>query len=455
MTLRLRLTLLYGVVFLIAGAALLGITYGLFAHSINSDQAVALPGPRLRFLAPNAVGLLGQSGVVTINPRVGSVTVDGRPPASGGIPRAVKPTKQQANFFAKIRANGQRQLDLYRRRASTALRMQRSHSLASLETKSGIALGIMALLSILLGWLVAGRALRPLRTMNQRAREITEESLHQRVGVEPRSDELGELAATFDALLERLERAFEAQRRFVANASHELRTPLTLERALVEVALADPDASVSSLRRCCERVLVSSAQQERVIDALLTLARGQAGVESRERVDLAELAAELLAARATDTAALTVEATLDRAVVDGDPALLERMVANLIDNAIAHNVAEDGWIRVQTTVEAGKPVLRVCNSGQIVPPERLEELFEPFRRLEGERTGLDRGLGLGLSIVRAIALAHGAEMDAEARDQGGLEVELRFAPALVRAGATAPVASAADRHLVGRVGASL
>ena len=229
----------------------------------------------------------GRSGAVAFNPKVGSVTLEGRPPASGGNPRAVKPTSQQEKLFAKFRANGQRQLDLYRRRANTALRTQRSQSLASLETKSGIALGIMALLSILLGWLVAGRALRPLRTMNQRAREITEESLHQRVGVEPRSDELGELAATFDALLERLERAFEAQRRFVANASHELRTPLTLERALVEVALADPDASVSSLRRCCERVLVSSAQQERVIDALLTLARGQAGVESREPVDLA------------------------------------------------------------------------------------------------------------------------------------------------------------------------
>ena len=383
MTLRLRLTLLYGAVFLIAGAALLGITYALFAHSINSDQVAVLPGPRLRFLAPNAVGLLGGSGVVAFNPKVGSVTLEGRPPASGGNPRAVKPTSQQAKLFAKFRANGQRQLDLYRRRANTALRTQRSQSLASLETKSGIALGIMALLSILLGWLVAGRALRPLRTMNQRAREITEESLHQRVGVEPRSDELGELAATFDALLERLERAFEAQRRFVANASHELRTPLTLERALVEVALADPDASVSSLRRCCERVLVSSAQQERVIDALLTLARGQAGVESREPVDLAQLAAELLAARAIDTAALTVEATLDRAVVDGDRALLERMVANLIDNAIAHNIAEDGWITVQTAVEAGNA------------------------RSAGRQLWTDRSAGAARRAVRAVSTTRG------------------------------------------------
>jgi signal transduction histidine kinase len=381
--------------------------------------------------------------------------VEGRPTAGGVSSTPGKPTRQQLQFFAKIKANGQKQLDLYRSRANTALRTQRSQSLASLETKSGIALGIMALLSILLGWLVAGRALRPLRTMNQRAREITEESLHQRVGVEPRTDELGELAATFDALLERLERAFDAQRRFVANASHELRTPLTLERALVEVALADPDASVQSLRRCCQRVLVSSAQQERVIDALLTLARGQAGIEYREQVDLADLAAELLAARAFDTAGLSVEAKLEPAIVDGDRALLERMVANLIDNAIAHNLAEHGWIRVQTAIEAGKPVLRVANSGQVVPPDRLDELFEPFRRLDGERIGQDRGLGLGLSIVRAIALAHGAELAAEAPVQGGLEIELAFAAARSDPAGPAAPAAAVDRHQAGRVAASL
>jgi len=360
--------------------------------------------------------------------------------------------KQYANHIRAFAYRANLNLRQLSRTANVRLAAQRSSDKASLLLWSAVALGGMALLSILLGWLVAGRALRPLRTMNQRARAITEESLHQRVGAEQRSDELGELATTFDALLERLERAFDAQRRFVANASHELRTPLTLERALVEVALADPDASVESLRRCCERVLVSSAQQERVIDALLTLARGQAGIESHEQVDLAELAAELLAARAVETAALTVEATLDPAVIDGDRALLERMVANLIDNAIAHNVAADGWVRVQTAVVDGQAVLRVANSGQLVPSEQLQELFEPFRRLEGERIGQDRGLGLGLSIVRAIALAHGAELDAEARDEGGLEIELRFASAVSRPAGEAPAASASDRHLAGRVG---
>jgi signal transduction histidine kinase len=454
MTLRLRLTLLYGVVFLIAGAALLGITYGLFAHSINSDRTLVLPAAKLRLPSPGTA-IRGRFGVVETAGKAGAISIRALQPSNAGTPAAVRATKAQAKLFAQFRASGQKQFNQLRERGNVALRTQRSQSLASLETKSGIALGIMALLSILLGWLVAGRALRPLRTMNQRAREITEESLHQRVGVEPRTDELGELAATFDALLERLERAFGAQRRFVANASHELRTPLTLERALVEVALADPDASVQSLRRCCQRVLVSSAQQERVIDALLTLARGQAGIEYREQVDLADLAAELLAARAFDTAGLSVEAKLEPAVVDGDRALLERMVANLIDNAIAHNLAEDGWIRVQTAVEAGKPVLRVANSGQVVPPDRLEELFEPFRRLDGERIGQDRGLGLGLSIVRAIALAHGAELAAEARVQGGLEIELAFAAARSDPAGPAAPAAAVDRHLAGRVAASL
>jgi signal transduction histidine kinase len=172
-------------------------------------------------------------------------------------------------------------------------------------------------------------------------------------------------------------------------------------------------------------------------------------------VDLADLAAELLAARTFDTAGLSVEAKLEPAVVDGDRALLERMVANLIDNAIAHNLAEDGWIRVQTAVEAGKPVLRVANSGQVVPPDRLEELFEPFRRLDGERIAQDRGLGLGLSIVRAIALAHGAELAAEAPVQGGLEIELAFAAARSDPAGPAAPAAAVDRHLAGRVAASL
>jgi signal transduction histidine kinase len=475
MTLRLRLTLLYGVCFLVAGAGLLAITYALFSHStgggveIKAGPPVALSSqlPAYGFFinaGPGGSGAAHGSGT-SVKTRT-APQVSG-PSATRSVPLPDSATHRPGQLLAEIQHYYAQQVRALNknanfraidvtRRANVRLHAVSTNDKASLLLWSGVALGGMAVLSILLGWLMAGRALRPLRTMNQRAREITEESLHQRLGVEQRSDELGDLAATFDALLERLERAFDAQRRFVANASHELRTPLTLERTLVEVALADPDASVESLRRACQRVLVSGAQQERVIDALLTLARGQAGIDACEQVDMAELAEGLLAARATATAALTVDATLEPAVVDGDCALLERLVANLIDNAIAHNLADGGWITIETRVEAGQPLLRVVNSGPPVPPDRLDELFEPFRRLEGERVGQGRGLGLGLSIVRAIALAHGAELQATARPEGGLELDLRFRATGPGVAGRARAASADDdRQLAGRVGVSL
>jgi signal transduction histidine kinase len=223
-----------------------------------------------------------------------------------------------------------------------------------------------------------------------------------------------------------LQQAFEAQRRFVANASHELRTPLTLERALVEVALADPNPSIDSLRGTCERVLASSRQQEQLIDALLTLARGQAGLERHEEVDLGELACELLSAAAPRLSGprLSVHSELAPAVVSGDRALLERLIGNLIDNAIVHN-REGGEITIETGTAEGVAHLRVANSGARIPPERVAELTEPFRRLDQERTG--PGLGLGLSIVRAIANAHGASLLLEPGAAGGLDARLDFA----------------------------
>ena len=444
MTLRLRLTLLYGACFLVAGAGLLAITYVLFSNSTGGSTVARIRGTPVAVAGGLTAGFINArtggplAGIQARSPATGTrlTTRPGGPPSPPAqLLAAVRRYRQEVQAFAK---HANVSIKAVTRQANFQLAVQRSNDKASLLLWSAVALGGMALLSILLGWLVAGRALRPLRTMNHRAREITEESLHQRIGVEPRFDELGELAATFDQLLERLERAFDAQRRFVANASHELRTPLTLERTLVEVALADPDASVQSLRRCCERVLSSSAQQEQVIDALLTLARGQAGIESREPVDLAELVEDLLAVRTAAAASLTVDAKLEVAVVDGDRALLERLVANLIDNAVTHNVAHDGWIRVRTGVDRGQPSLRISNSGLVVPPDRLEELFEPFRRLEGERIGQNSGLGLGLSIVRAIAVAHGAELEARSRAEGGLDFELRFAPGLSRSAGVVP-----------------
>ena len=419
-----RLTLVYGAVFIVAGGALLAVSYGLFKHNQNrSGTAVTVTGVNFALPAgirPGEVSLTTVPHVTTPHP--GSATITQR----------VAPSR----LLGQIRRLGQRQLlaqaHLYARRARVAVQAQQASDASSLLEWSVIAFIVVALLSIAVAWWLAGRALRPLRTMNARAREISAENLHERLGVdEDRRDELGELAVTFDALLSRLERAFESQRRFVANASHELRTPITLERTLVEVALADSDASAESLRRVCERVVASTEEQERLLDALLTLARSEAGVAGGERVDLAGLTEEALLAREPLLAGFRLERELEPAVVSGDRALLERLIANLLDNAVIHN--DDGgdarWMRVVTGERGGAPGLRIANGGRNFEPEQVEELFEPFRRGDGERVARgEGGLGLGLSIVRAVALAHGGRIDARALPEGGLEFELRMPP---------------------------
>ena len=428
MTLRLRLTLIYGAVFIVAGGALLAVSYGLFKHN-QSRSGTAITVSGANFELPAGVG----SWFVIQNARVPSQTsVHTRIPPSA---QRVQPSK----LLKRIRRVGQRQLlaqaHLYAHRAKVAVQAQQASDASSLLEWSVIAFIVVALLSIAVAWWLAGRALRPLRTMNARAQEISAENLHERLGVEQdRRDELGELAVTFDALLSRLERAFESQRRFVANASHELRTPITLERTLAEVALADPEASAKSLRRVCERVVASTEQQERLLDALLTLARSEAGVATGERVDLAVLTEEALLAREPLLAGIRLERELEPAVVSGDRALLERLIANLLDNAVTHNgnAGDDRWIGVVTGERGGAPSLRIANGGRKLEPEQLEELFEPFRRGSGDRVARgDGGLGLGLSIVRAVALAHGGRIDARALPEGGLEFELRMPSAAV------------------------
>jgi signal transduction histidine kinase len=285
---------------------------------------------------------------------------------------------------------------------------------------------ITAVASIGLGWLVAGRVLRPLRTMTHRARLISERNLHERLALDGPDGELRELGDTFDGLLGRLERAFDAQRRFVANASHELRTPLTVERAMLEVALADPDADAASLRRVCERVIASGEEQERLIEALLMLARSDRGLEQRESLDLAQLAGNLIAAGAD---ARRIEASLAPAPLRGDRRLIERLVGNLLENATAHNVPE-GWIRVETGERNGRARLRVANSGAPIAADQAVGLLEPFRRLAADRTSRRDGHGLGLSIVAAIAEAHGAVVAVQAPPEGGLDVAVEF-PAVV------------------------
>jgi signal transduction histidine kinase len=437
LTLRLRLTLLYGLVFIAAGAGLLAVTYGLFKHNqASSEQTLAIRGIQFTLPAGATVRAFGSGGVVqrsvapapssrlSTSGSVHTTTSSSGAASRSGFVTTATPPKQLLN---KIKSSGQRQLRFLAARANAGLRYQQSSDASSLLEWSAIALGVVALLSIGLAWWLAGRALRPLRTMNTRAREISAESLHQRLGVDDRHDELGELATTFDALLARLESAFESQRRFAANASHELRTPITLERTLVEVALADPDASVESLRRVCERVISSTEEQERLLDALLTLARSEAGVAAGEPVDLAVVVEDALLAREPRLVGVRVESALKPALAIGDQALLERLVGNLVDNAIVHNRAESRWIRVSTFGSDGMAGMRIANSGDVIDPGHVDELFEPFRRGVGERLGSDGdGLGLGLSIVRAVAVAHGAELEARGLSEGGLEFELRF-----------------------------
>ncbi len=341
------------------------------------------------------------------------------PPGASG--KRVKSADQAT--IREITAADQATLAKLKRQATGQLDRQRSAQLDALLTKSGFALGIMALISVGLGWLMAGRALRPVRTMSARARGITERNLHERLALEGPNDELKELGDTVDGLLGRLERAFESQRRFVANASHELRTPITLSRTLVEVALADPEPSVPSLRDACSRVLAAGEQQERLIAALLTLARSQRGLDRRDELDLGDIAGAALLE--LPPSSLELESELGDAPVAGDPALVERLTANLIDNAVQYN-RPGGWVKTWTGMLDGRPALRVTNTGPPIPAELLDTLVEPFRRLDGERRNGSRGLGLGLSIVEAIATAHGAELQTAARAAGGLEVLVKF-----------------------------
>ncbi len=306
--------------------------------------------------------------------------------------------------------------------------VQRISDLHQLVIESSIALAIMALISAGLGWVVAGRVLAPLRTMTTATQQISEANLHERLSMQGPQDELRQLADTIDGLLGRLEGAFDAQRRFVANASHELRTPLTTVRALLELILSDPKATVGTFRTTCQQVLDESAQQEQLIDSLLALAHGERGVDTPEPIDLAAIAGEALAAREAEAAArgVQLEVSLEPALVSGDRRLIERLVSNLVDNALRHNMP-GGSVRVAVRELAGEVELAVANTGPVVPDEEVERLLQPFQRLAGDRVGHGDGLGLGLSIVAAIANAHQAALDVRAGADGGLEVDVRFA----------------------------
>ena len=283
------------------------------------------------------------------------------------------------------------------------------------------------LVAVALGWLIAGRFLRPLRTITAAARDISATNLSRRLSITGRDDEFTELGETLDDLFARLEASFQAQRHFVANASHELRTPLTAERTLLQLTLADPRATAKTLRSTCQQVLALGDQQERLIDALLTLASSERGIDQWAPFDLAEIAGKAIIDRRqeADRRGIRIDAALDTATATGDPSLADSLVANLVDNAIRHNL-DGGQVEISTATTGGQATLAIGNTGAVIPPGEVDRLFQPFQRLGTERVGHTGGNGLGLAIVRAIADVHGATLTAHARPDGGLDIQVSF-----------------------------
>ena len=375
-TVRLRLTALYGVLFLVSGAVLLAISGGV---------------------------LVGRSSV-----------------------QAASAQNGQASVSALARAHAQ--IHLLQQQLADQRALAPGGLSHNLLIAGAIALGIMTVVAVLLGWVIAGRALRPLRAITAATRRISADNLHERLTMTGPRDELTDLAETIDGLLARLEGAFAAQRRFVANASHELRTPLTTMRAAVDVAVAKPGPVPPQTTALAGRLRGELDQVDRLLDGLLALARAQHGdLPGRTTVSLDSVVSASLAARAGAIAArkLTVHHTAGRdgAWVDGSPALLHRMADNVIDNAISHNT-DDGWVSVTTMADGQAGRLIVETGGDVLDQAQVDQLTQPFRRLGTDRTGSDRGAGLGLSIVAAIAEAHGGSVRLAARPSGGLRVEI-------------------------------
>lgn len=389
-TVRLRLTLLYLGLFVASAACLLVITYLLVDYQLPRTSTVRAS------LGGDVTIMSGGSGESGACAQIGATT----PPDPTEVTQCLGRIQQQATDAA----------------------------LDKLLVESGVALGIMALASVGLGWLMAGRVLSPLRVITSAARRISASNLDQRIAMTGPDDELKELGDTFDQLLGRLEASFRAQRQFVANASHELRTPLARQRTLLEVALRNPEASAGTLRTACERALAAGEESEHLIAALLTLARSERGLERFEALDLGKVAADVLADRTAD---VRVVSELSPAPASGSAALAERLVANLVDNATRYNVP-GGRVELATGMRGGHAFLAIRNTGPVVPPDEVGRLFQPFQRLDGDRTrpapGSSEGLGLGLPIVAAITSAHGAKLQATACPDGGLLVEIVFPP---------------------------
>ncbi len=298
---------------------------------------------------------------------------------------------------------------------------QRKEALETLLNRSLLALVGLSIIAFAFGYAMAGRVLSPLGRITRTARRVAGTDLTRRIELDGPDDELKELSDTFDDMLDRLERAFTAQQRFVGNASHELRTPLAINRTLLEVHLSDPQAP-PELQQLGKTLLATNERSEQLVEGLLLLARSDNQIVERKPVDLAEVADRAIDQARAEAVERNVEIRGERAgaVVQGNGVLLERIALNLVQNAVRYNVAEDGWVEVTTSLQHGQALLVVSNTGPVVPAYEIDNLFEPFRRLRTERTGSDKGVGLGLSIARSVARAHGGRIIAEPREGGGL-----------------------------------
>jgi signal transduction histidine kinase len=446
-TARLRLTVLYAVAFLACGAAVLAvIAYVSYQHatrlSSSSSQPKSSTSAVFRSKVPAAdVHQAGRYDIVPVPVPAADVQQAGRYDIINAyVPTATRPQPVRAPVLSAA--------ELAEVKAEVTYDIQR------IVVISAIALAVIAVAAAAIGWIIAGRVLRPLSTITAAARRIAASSLHERLALHGPDDELKELGDTLDDLFARLEDSFGAQRRFAANASHELRTPLTRERTLLQVTLADPAATTVTWQAVSRELLASNAEQERLIEALLTLASSEAGPGEREPLDLDAITSEALAAArpAISRLGLHVHADIQPAGLDGDPLLVQQLVTNLIDNAVRHNVP-GGDVHIATATSRGHAVLSVTNSGQVIPPAEVDRLFQPFQRLGARSARRDGGHGLGLSIVKAIATAHGAAIAARARPGGGLAVDVTFLAPLPGPG-TAPGPQRGTRRSRARLAAA-
>jgi signal transduction histidine kinase len=377
---RSRLTLLYASLFTVGGAALVLITYLLVASTLHTTTATTIPRAIQQYLMPCVHAVQAHH--------------------SGAVVKCAK---------------------LYARGAQAGAAAQRSTTLTHLLAYSLLALAGVTLLAAAAGWLLAGRILRPVRRLTAAARAATEQNLSQRIALQGPRDELRELADTFDTMLERLDHAFTSQRQFIANASHELRTPLTVMRTAMDVVLAKPEPTRDELVSMAAEVRQAVDHSERLIEALLILARNDQARALTDPLDLAAVAEDALEGGAAN--GVTRNTSLGEAPVTGDGVLLERLVANLLDNAERYNIA-GGTVAISTAAQDATSVLRVVNTGTVIPAGMVERLFLPFTRLD-DRTRHD-GFGLGLTLVSSIATVHGGTVDATAQPTGGLDITVRL-----------------------------